>query len=64
MNEADFDRLLDAVTAAMALDSEGETMVQKGTDRPKGKPQPSSAANDNQKAWPLVPFPEGWSASC
>jgi len=22
--------------------------------------RPQAAANDNQLAWPLIPFPEGW----
>jgi 2,4-dienoyl-CoA reductase-like NADH-dependent reductase (Old Yellow Enzyme family) len=25
---------------------------------------PPKAANDNQLAWPLIPFPEGWNAAC
>jgi hypothetical protein len=26
--------------------------------------QPLRAANDNQTAWDLIPFPEGWYAAC
>jgi hypothetical protein len=25
---------------------------------------PPKAANENQLAWPLIPFPEGWNAAC
>jgi hypothetical protein len=64
MSEVDFDLLLDAVSAAVALPEE-DLLAQSLPVR-----QPPRAANDNQrkdnqgKAWPLQPFPDGWYAAC
>jgi hypothetical protein len=60
MREADYERLLDAVSDAFALAPEEDAMA---TLMPKFK-QPPKAANDNQLAWPLIPFPQGWHAAC
>jgi hypothetical protein len=53
MSEAQFDRLLDAVKAAMEPASHG---LAETNGRLK-------ATNDNHLAWPLIPFPEGWYAA-
>jgi hypothetical protein len=59
MGEVEFNRLLEAVNAAMAPVPADDILTYLPTfdESPK-------AANDNGLAWPLIPFPDGWHASC
>ncbi len=59
MSEADYDRLLEAVRMAIEPAPQGKLPAQLPV-----RDEPQEAANDNQQAWPLIPFPEGWYASC
>ena len=61
MSEVEFDLLLDAVQTAIAPDFEEEFV---GQSLPLRQPPPRAANDNDRKAWPLVPFPEGWYAAC
>jgi hypothetical protein len=59
MSEAEFDRLLDAVSTAIAPSPYQDFLASHLEFAGRGEP-----ANDNQLEWPLLPFPEGWHAAC
>jgi hypothetical protein len=59
MSEAEFERLLDAVSAAVAPVPQADFVANMMAQNP-----PAEAANDNGLAWPLIPFPDGWHAAC
>ncbi|HEY0329775.1 MAG TPA: hypothetical protein VGC77_11820 [Rhodopseudomonas sp.] len=58
MNEYEYNRMLDDI--AWALDDSAQDNVQSATVLRL----PLRAANDNDIEWPLLPFPEGWTACC
>jgi hypothetical protein len=61
MSEVEFDRLLSAVSAVIA--PRIEEAAQPDIDHARSV-RALQAANDNEVAWPLLPFPEGWNGAC
>uniref|UniRef100_Q07N02 Uncharacterized protein n=1 Tax=Rhodopseudomonas palustris (strain BisA53) TaxID=316055 RepID=Q07N02_RHOP5 len=58
MNEYEYNQMLDDVAWAM---DEG---FQDNLPKAKIVRMPLRAANDNYLEWPMLPFPDGWNASC
>jgi len=59
MSEVEYNRLLESVRMAIEPAPQEDFLAELPLFE-----EPPRAANDNQMAWPLVPFPEGWHAAC
>ena len=59
MNEAEYEFILEAVSAALAPTIQERFVVAPARIEPA-----SEVANDNDAEWPLLAFPDGWHAVC
>lgn len=63
MSEAEYNLLLDAVRTAIEPVPEEEFVPRSWMLDAASKTAMPKAANDNEGAWPLLPFPDGWYAA-
>jgi hypothetical protein len=64
MSEAEFERLLDAVSEAVAPRIEEAILNDLSDFGGQHFGEPPRAANDNEVVWPFFPFPDGWNGAC
>lgn len=68
MSEVEFNLLLDTVRNAMIAEDFAsvaeEEFVPRSWSFEAARKTTPMAANDNEGAWPLLPFPDGWYAAC
>jgi len=67
-SEAEFNLMLDVVRDAMVIEDFApgpeEEFVPRSWSYDATPRKTPMAANDNEGAWPLLPFPDGWHAAC